>query len=198
MKKKLLIPLLFFGSVAASFAQTTPDSTSVARDYKPVRFLLGAAVEFGGDKVAETYFTNGETQSTRAGQGVSIHAGGQFELPNLDKFLLRATVGFKYVTTQADNAHIRLSRIPLHLTANYMATEKIRIGAGLASHQSITFKTDGLSEDFEFKGANGAIFEIAYSFIGLSYTLMDYKDQFNNSYSANSIGLTFSGVFPKR
>jgi hypothetical protein len=197
MKKLLLLPVLFLAALSTSFAQTKEDSMAV-KTYKPVRFLLAGAFEFGGDKVAEVQFTNGESQSIPAGQGVSIHAGGQFEFPNLDKLLIRATVGFKYVTTQADNAHIRLSRIPLHLTGNYMVTDKIRIGAGLASHQSITFKTDGLGGDFDFKGANGAIFEVAYSFIGLSYTAMTYKDEYNMSYSANSIGITFSGVFPKR
>ncbi|WP_345163535.1 hypothetical protein [Nibribacter koreensis] len=196
MKKLLLIPVLLVVALSTAFAQTSSDST-VTKPYLPVRFLVGASFEFGGDKVAEVQFTNGESQSIPAGQGVSIHAGGQFQFPKLDKFLLRATVGFKYVTTQADNAHIRLSRIPLHLTANFMATDKIRLGAGLASHQSITFKTDGIGQDFELKGSTGAIFEVAYSFIGVSYTAMTYKDKYSNSYSANNIGITFSGVFPK-
>ncbi|GAB2540413.1 hypothetical protein [Rufibacter soli] len=196
MKKKLLIPFLFFAGMTASFAQTV-ETPAPEKVYRPVRFLLSGAFEFGGDKVAETQFTNGETQSTRAGQGVSVHAGGQFAFPNLDRFLVRATVGFKYVTTQADNAHIRLSRIPLHLTANYMATDKIRLGAGIASHQSITFKTDGLGQDFKLKGGTGAIFEVAYGVVGISFTAMSYKDEFQNSYSANAIGVTLSGVFPK-
>ncbi|AKQ45941.1 hypothetical protein TH63_10260 [Rufibacter radiotolerans] len=197
MKKLLLLPALLLVALTTSFAQTTTDSAAT-RVYRPVRFLVSGAFEFGGDKVAETLFTNGETQTTRAGQGGSIHVGGQFQFPNLEKFLVRATVGFKYVTTQAENAHIRLSRIPLHLTANYMATDKIRLSAGLASHQSVTFKTDGIGQDFDLKGGTGPIFEVAYGVVGLSYTIMNYQDQNNTTYSANAIGVTISGVFPKR
>ncbi len=31
---------------------------------KPVRFLMGAALEWGGDRVAELSFTDGSTQTT--------------------------------------------------------------------------------------------------------------------------------------
>jgi hypothetical protein len=164
----------------------------------PLRLLIGGALEFGGDDIAEIYFTNGDTQSVRAGQGGSLAIGGQLEFPKAEKLLLRATVGIKYVTTQADNAHIRLTRIPLIVTANWMITDKLRCGAGLASHQNIKFNADGIMDNISFGSANGPIFEIAYHGIGLSYTAMTYKDSDNVSYSANSIGIIFSGVFPKR
>ena len=79
-----------------------------------------------------------------------------------------------------------------------MATNKLRIGAGLATHQAIRFKSDGIGQDMTFKGTTGPAFEIAYSGIGLSYTAMKYKDELNNSYSANAIGITFTLILPKR
>ena len=163
----------------------------------PVRFLIGGALEFGGDEVAKVYFTNGEDQSVRAGQGGTVSIGGQFQLPKEPRLLFRATVGFKYVTTQADNVHIRLTRIPLHFTANWMITDKIRLGTGLVSHQNIKFKADGIGQDITFSGANGPIFELAYRGIGLTYTLMKYKDQSNVTYSANAIGISFSTTIQK-
>ena len=92
----------------------------------------------------------------------------------------------------ATNAHIRLTRVPIQLTANYMAAKKLRLSAGLANHQVIQFKSDGLGEDGKFKSSSGPIFEVAYSGIGLTYTGMTYKDSQNNGYSANSIGLAFT------
>ena len=77
---------------------------------KPVRFLAGIALEFGGDQLAEVYFTDGSTQGINAGQGGSLFAGGQFRLNRKETFFLRATAGIKYVTTKADNVHIRLDR----------------------------------------------------------------------------------------
>lgn len=191
MKKLLLLLLLGISVLNYSFAQ------KVEKKQQPVRLLLGAAFEFGGDDVAEIYFTNGETQSVKAGQGVSVAVGGQFQFPKVDRLLLRATVGYKYVTTQADNAHIRLTRVPLLFTANWMATEKIRLAAGLATHQAIHFKADNIGEDINFKGATGPVFEIAYAGFGLTYTAMNYKDDKDISYSANAIGLSITGVLPK-
>lgn len=163
----------------------------------PVRFLIGGALEFGGDEVAKIYFTNGEDQSVRAGQGGSVFVGGQFQLPKEPRLLFRATLGFKYVTTQADNVHIRLTRIPLIASANWMITDKIRLGAGIVSHQNIKFKADGIGQDITFGGANGPIFEVAYRGIGLTYALMKYKDQSNVTYSANAIGISFSTTIQK-
>lgn len=134
----------------------------------------------------------------RAGQGGSIAVGGQFQFTGLEKLLLHATVGIKYVTTEADNVHIRLTRIPIHVTANWMAAKKLRVGAGLVMHRGIAFKADGIGEDMKFDAASGPVFEIAYSGIGLSYTAMKYTDQAKNSYSANAIGITFTGVLPKK
>jgi hypothetical protein len=193
MKQKLtLICLLLFVVLNHSFAQEGEKKNP------PLRLLLGGALELGGDRVAEVYFTNGNSQSVRAGQGGSIAVGGEFQVPKVDKLLLRGTVGFKYVTTEADNVHVRLTRVPIQFTANWMVAPKWRLGAGLSMHRAIRFKADGIGEDISFDSANGPVFEIAYRGIGLMYTVMKYKDQADMTYSANAIGITFSGVLPKR
>lgn len=192
MKRLVLLSFLAFAAFNQSFAQ------DAEKKQPQVRFLAGGALELGGDEVAEVYFTNGDVQSVNAGQGISVAVGGQLQFPKVEKLLLRATVGCKYVTTQADNAHIRLTRVPIVVTANWMLTEKIRLGAGLATHQFIQFKADGIGQDVTFKGATGAVFELAYDVVGLSYTAMKYTDQSNMTYSANAIGITLTGVFPMR
>jgi hypothetical protein len=161
----------------------------------PLHLLIGGALEFGGDEVAKVYFTNGDDQTVKAGQGGSAFIGGQYKFPKLPALLLRSHIGIKYVTTKAENAHIRLRRFPIHLTANWMITEKIRIGAGFVTHQSIRFKADNIGKDITFNSANGPIFEIAYSHFGLTYTHMKYKDNLAVSYAANCIGLTISGIW---
>ena len=190
-KTTTLLLLLCLALNTNLFAQETETKT-----VKPLKFLIGGALEFGGDEIAEVYFTNGETQSVKAGQGGAIGIGGQLQIPRVEKLLLRATVGYKYVTTQADNVHIRLTRIPIHVTANYMVAKKLRLSSGLAMHQNIKFKADGIGQDLMFDAASGPIFEVAYSGIGLSYTAMKYKDQEKNTYSANAIGVTFTLTIP--
>ncbi|NEU06999.1 hypothetical protein GZH53_01630 [Flavihumibacter sp. R14] len=184
------------------FIVTTALHSSTAQEVttkpSPFRFLISVAGEFGGDKIAVTHFTDGQTQSMPAGQGVSIAVGGQYQIPKAEKFLLRGTVGFKYITTMASNANIRLTRVPVIFSANYMAAKKLRLSAGLTSHQGIQFNADGLGEDAKFKSAAGPIFEIAYHGIGLTYTAMTYKDSQNASYSANSIGVSLSTTIGKK
>ncbi|OLY93294.1 hypothetical protein SAMN05444008_10788 [Cnuella takakiae] len=192
IKNAVLTSLLALGAAAPAFAQESKKESEF-------QLLLGGALELGGDNIATVYFTNGEDQKVNAGQGGSIAVGGQLKLANAPRFLLRTTVGFKYLTTQADNVHIRLTRIPFITTANWMVAPKLRIGAGLSAHTGIRFKTGGIGDDMKFKGAVGPILEIAYSGIGLSYTAMKYTDTEKNTYSANAIGITISGVVrPKK
>ena len=182
-----------------SLAVTTITIIATAQDetkYRPVRLLLSGALEFGGDEIAKVLFTNGEDQSVNAGQGGTISVGTQIEFPNVEKFLLRASIGYKYLTTQADNVHIRLTRVPVQFTANFMATEKLRFSAGLVTHAGIKFNSGGLGGNMTYKSNVGPVFEIAYYGVGISFTALQYKDQNNKSYSANAFGITFSGVIP--
>lgn len=189
---KKLTPLFIFLFLASTSYSTFAQSIQVK---PPVRFLVGFAAEFGGDEVAEIEFTDGETQSVYAGQGISGAVGAEIQIPNVKQLLFHTTIGLKYVTTQADNAHIRLTRIPIHLTANWLITDDIRFGGGLALHRAINFKADGIGPDVEFDPANGYVFEVAYKGIGFSYTIMEYTDPDDFTYSANSAGLTFKYAF---
>jgi hypothetical protein len=192
MLKDFTLLLLLIACMNPVMAQTEKKKTP------PLKLLISAGLDVGGDKVAEVYFTNGEKQSVRAGQGIAAGVGAQFQIPGAEQFLLRSTVGFKYVTTAADNAHIRLTRIPIIFSANYMATKKLRLGAGLAMHKNIQFKSDGLGGDYKFKAANGPVFEIAYAGVALSFTAMKYVDQTNQDISANAFGLSYSFVIPAK
>jgi hypothetical protein len=148
----------------------------------------------GGDPVATVAFTNGDSQKVNAGQGISVGVGGELSLFKKEQFRLRGSVGIKYVTTAAENAHIRLTRIPMILTANWMYQEDWRIGAGIVSHQAIRFNAGGLGNNFDLSSPAGLVVEVAYKGIGLSYTKLTYEDEFGIFYGANAIGLTFSGI----
>ncbi len=190
MKLKCLL-LLF---VPLSFS--LPSTAQTTAPFKPVRLLLSGALEFGGDEVAKVFFNNGEDQAVNAGQGGTISVGAQFEFRQTRKFVLRTSIGYKYLTTAADNVHIRLTRVPLQFTANFLPTEKFRLGAGLATHTGIKFNSGGLGENMSFKSNVGPVIEFAYNGMGLSFTALRYKDQYNTSYAANAFGFTFSGVIP--
>ncbi|MCC5939378.1 MAG: hypothetical protein JJU34_19015 [Lunatimonas sp.] len=189
MKTMILLVLL----ISSAFVHRLSAQTS-----KPLRFLLEGALELGGDEVATVQFTNGQSQRVNAGQGISIGAGGEFAVPGLESLRLRSSVGIKYVTSAADNVHIRLTRIPIRVSGNYVFNETWRTGVGMAFHQNIRFNSGGLGGNFSLGNASGPFFEFAYKSIGLSYTIMSYQDEMANVYAANAIGLIISGSFPRR
>lgn len=178
----------FFFLPGRSFSQTTPAK---------LRFLAGMALEFGGESVGEVLFTTGGSQSMYAGQGINLYSGGEVAFGEKEILRLRGSLGYKYLTTAADNVNIRLRRIPVQLTANIMVTPKIRIGAGVVSHRGIRLKWDGLAPDVDFQVANGLMAEVAYRGIGVSFTPMQYTDQDGKSYNASAFGITFSGVIAR-
>ena len=196
MRKQLL--KIAFLSIATSFCFF---STSYAQEVKStpkLRLLINGALELGGDPVATVAFTNGDSQKVNAGQGISVGVGGELSMLKNEQFRLRGSIGVKYVTTAADNAHIRLTRIPMIFTANWVIKDDWRIGAGIVSHQAIRFNADGVGRNFSLTSPAGPVIEVAYKGIGLSYTILTYEDEFGVSYGANAIGLTFSGVTPRR
>ncbi|WP_373524415.1 hypothetical protein [Aquiflexum sp.] len=77
MRKIILVFFLIMGGVYnGSFAQSSP----------PLRFLIGGALELGGDEVATITFTNGQSQKVNAGQGISLGVGAEYAIPNLENW----------------------------------------------------------------------------------------------------------------
>lgn len=168
-----------------------------AQEVKPIRLLLGGALELGGDEVAEILFVDGSSQSVNAGQGGSLFLGAQFQLPAVKSLLFRASAGFKYVTTKAENVNIRLTRVPFHFTGHYLITDDIHIGGGLAMHTGIKFKADGIGDDVAFDAASGPRIEAGWKGLALTYTNMKYNADNGNTYDASSFGLSFMATIPK-
>ena len=165
--------------------------------YDGAKFLVEAGGEFGGEEILTVYFEEGGDQKMRAGQGGYAAVGGEFHFKDLKSFMLRGTVGFKYVTTAADNANIRLTRIPVNLLGYYKINEDFRLGAGLTTHQLIRFKGDGFVPDADLTSGLGGRFEFGWRWVALTYTAINYKNEFDYSFSANSIGVAFSFTFPQ-
>jgi hypothetical protein len=106
------------------------------QSYHPLtaKFLIEGGIDYGGDEILQVFFTNGEDQTMRAGQGGFIAVGGQLEIANVKQLMLRATIGLKYNTTAAENANIRLTRLPVTLTPFWKINNDFRMGVGLTTH----------------------------------------------------------------
>lgn len=162
------------------------------------KFLVEGGIEYGGDELLTILFTNGDDQTMRAGQGGYIAVGGQLEFKEVKKLLIRASIGIKYNTTAAENANIRLTRIPINIIPYWKINDDFRFGVGITSHQSVKFKGDGFAPDVDFKSSLGPRFEFGYKWIALTYTAVNYKTPAEESFSASSVGLSVSFAFPNK
>ena len=199
MRNLSYLSLLFFLVLCLQFlvsdvsAQETPAAPKLPNR---AAFLIGGALELGGEAVAVVSFQDGSTQKVNAGQGGSFFVGGEWLLDREKRWALRATLGIKYVTTKATNANITLTRIPVRVTGIYHLGKKWWLGAGAVTHQAIRFKAGGIGQNLSFKSAFGPTFEFGYSAISFIYTPMTYKDESGQSYRAGAAGLAFN--FPIR
>ncbi|MBS3993267.1 MAG: hypothetical protein KGZ87_06090 [Bacteroidetes bacterium] len=166
---------------------------------KPVNanFIIEGGIEYGGDEILEVYFTNGENQKMRAGQGGYIAFGGQFQFASIENLMLKTTLGFKYNTTAANNADIKLTRLPLNLTAYYLLKNDFRLGLGVTNHQSVKFDGDGFVPNINFDSSLGTKIEFGYKWVSVNYTALKYKFE-SEKIDASSFGLALTYVIPNK
>ena len=127
-----------------------------------LKLLLGGGLEFGGDTAYELFFTDGGSSKGRTGQGGFIEAGGQYQFEVASKFLLRASLGFKFLLNTAENASTRITRFPLSLSGNWMLSDDIRLGVGTTTHLAAKVVGDGFFDDKDFNSSIGPRVELAY------------------------------------
>ncbi|GAB2495756.1 hypothetical protein [Algoriphagus taiwanensis] len=171
----------------------------VAQEKTPgvrAKLLLEGGLEYGGDELLQVFFTNGEDQVMRAGQGGFLSVGGQLDFPKIKQLMLRGGIGWKYNTTAADDANIRFTRLPMYLMPFYKINENFRFGAGITTHQSVRFKGDGFVPDADMTSNLGARFEFGYKWIALTYTSIKYTLPNSEVLSGSSIGVALSFTIP--
>lgn len=163
-----------------------------------VQLVVEGVLEAGGDPVATVFFEDGSTQEVPGGQGGTLAVGGEIRPLSSLPVALRGTVGFKYVTTKATNAHIALTRVPVELVATWYLPNDLWIGGGYVRHAALQFSGDGVGPDMEFEDANGATAELGWRWLALTYTGMRYTDAEGNGYDASNVGLSLIWRFGGR
>lgn len=162
-------------------------------------FLAQLDADFGGDDVATVYFEDDDSQDLTAGQGVTVSVGGYFRPIADSSFEIDASIGYKYATTQAENADINVSRTVMQLGAYYRWPNGFYLGGGLVEHFGAQLNGDGFFEDVKFDDATGFNVEIGWRWISVHYTDISYSndllDFFDQEVDASHVGLRFTWRF---
>lgn len=189
---------LVYACRSASLALLAVCAVGTPAAAQSVKPLIEASVEYGGDEFLTVIFEDGDEQDIRAGQGGTIAAGAVFRPNDELPVSVRGTVGFKYVTTAADNANITLTRVPIEIVAMYDLPNDLWVGAGYVRHTAVNFDGDGFLEDVEFDDANGATVELGWKWVSLTYTAIEYSVEGSEAFDASSVGLSFTYTFGGR
>lgn len=155
---KLAVAALALALVSIS-AQAQTDAPA---SEKKVRFLVGAGLTFGGDKLASAEYTDGSSQELHGGGLIALYAGVEYAVnPSVS---LQANIGYHVDQASADNGELRFERYPLELMAYYKVSDKWRAGAGVRIVNSPRFASSGAGDmgDFNFKNTSGAVIEAEY------------------------------------
>lgn len=196
--KKFAFLIAFTSFIVVSKAQQVVSVGSQTSKAGRVEFLLGGALEFGGESIGELTFQDGSVQKMYAGQGGTFMAGAAYILGKNENFELRGTLGYKYLTTKATNVNVSLNRVPLRFTGLWKPVPKFYLGAGICSHLGINFRGGGLTPNEKLGSAVGPTFELGYNIFSIVVTPMKYKDQYGSSFDATAVGLYFVAPLKRR
>lgn len=173
-------------------------SSASARE---INGLVFGAIEFGGDELVKITFSDGSTDSIKAGE--LIYLGGGVEIDTLAddaKYKTRLTIGWKFDRINGTNGEVDFDRFPLELIQFYQPGQW-QFGAGVTYHMNPKLKGSGVVSglDVEFDDALGFVVEGDYffspkAFFGIRYTMIDYEVN-NVSVDGNSIGIAIGARF---
>lgn len=157
-------------------------------------FVIEGGLHAGGDDLETVTFTDGSSETIKAGDGLSLAFGARFDIS--DDLEMAATLGIKIDSIDAQNGSLDWTRYPLNGILLYKMDDW-RFGGGLTYHMSPTLEGDGVVVGkAEFDDALGALLDVRYFFsepayVGGRATFIDYEViNGSASVSGNSIGVT--------
>lgn len=174
MKKTLLALALAAASVGVAQAQT---EAPVA---KPLRFLVGGGLTFGGDKLATAKYTNGGEINIHAGSMVAVNVGIDYRIA--EAFSVQGTVGYHFDNASGTNGNIRFDRFPVELLGYYNVMPQWRVGGGVRYVTNAKLSSSGVAYfgDYGFDNTFGAVVEGEYMFgpkVGMKIRYVNEKYQ---------------------
>ena len=147
---KTLAVLALVVSASGVHAQTASAPAATG-----LKFVGQVAYGIGGEKLVAGNYSNGDSWSIRAGQGLELSVGA--ELPIQPDWSARLTMGWQQDTTNAKNGSVKFTRYPIELLGIYKLNEQWRLGAGLHKSNSPKLTSSGAASfgNYEFEASGG-------------------------------------------
>jgi hypothetical protein len=176
MKKIALVIAVAIASLSSAQAQTQAAG-------KPLRFVVGAGLTAGGDKLATAEYSHGGSVDVRAGGLIAFLAGVDYRVNQ--QFSFQGTFGFHVDQASAKNGDVTFKRFPIEVLGYFHPTDKMRVGGGVRYVSSPKLNGDGFGSGVyqEFDNTVGAVVEGEYFFTpNLGLKLRYVKEEYESSY----------------
>lgn len=195
----LAFALALASSLGAAQAQTWAPVQDLAT--KPLRFVVGAGVTYGGEKIVTAEYTDGDTIDIDGGGTVAFLAGLDYRVN--PQFSVQGTVGYHVDNAAGSNGDIRFERVPVELLGYYHVNDKVRVGGGLRYVTGAALRTSGVADigDYDFKDTTSPVAEIEYLYspqlgFKLRYVNDKFKmEDFNETIKGDHIGVLVNFYF---
>jgi hypothetical protein len=194
MKKIALAFALAIASLGAAQAQTFVPVEDLAA--RPLRFVFGAGLTLGGDKIATAFYEDDSELNIKAGDSIALQLGIDYRFN--PRFSMQGTIGYHVDQLNARNGHMRFDRFPLELLGYYHVSEKVRVGGGLRYVTKVAFSSGGASDvgDYDFTDSTGAVAEIEYAYSPrVGFRLRYANDKFKEKISRIPVKGDHVGLF---
>jgi opacity protein-like surface antigen len=183
------------GAQAQTYEVVQPNET------RPLRFVFGAGVTFGGDKLATAVYDDRTEIDIDAGGGIAMHVGVDYRVSPV--FSVQGTVGYHVDSASAWNGDLRFERVPFELLGYYHVNDKVRAGGGLRFVTNAALRCSGGCDfgDDEFDDTASAVAELEYMYsprlgIKLRYVNDQFKEKtWNYRAKGDHVGLLANVYF---
>lgn len=174
---KKIVLALALASFGAAQAQSFVQAQDAAA--KPLRFVAGAGVTYGGERIVTARYTNGQEMDIDGGGSVALLVGLDYRIN--PQFSAQGTVGYHVDNAAGTNGDIRFERVPFELLGYYHVNDKVRVGGGLRYVTATSLRTNGVADigNYKFKDTTSPVAEIEYLYSPqLGFKLRYVNDKF--------------------
>ena len=144
-----------------------------------VGVFVEGGIHSGGDTIVTAVFTDGSTESIKAGDLISGAIGIESDIT--DSLLLKLSAGLKIDLILAENADLSFERMPFEAML-FFKGETLHLGAGITHHRNVRLRGDfGLGiPTVDYEDATGYAVQLDYllnerGYLSLKYTAIDYQ-----------------------
>ena len=160
MKKITIAFALVIASLGVAQAQSFVQVQDAAT--KPLHFVAGAGVTYGGERIVTARYTDGDAIDIDGGGSVALLVGLDYRVN--PQFSVQGTVGYHVDNAAGSDGDIRFERVPFELLGYYHVNDKVRVGGGLRYVTGTSLRTEGVAYigNYEFKDTTSPVAEIEY------------------------------------